>query len=81
MHRSFPTASVEEPLELALARLQTASVSFLPVLNQGQVVGMLTPQSVRELLQTQAAWRSWRGQSSPVLARSPSTAPLGPFVS
>lgn len=55
MNRNFETAEPSEMLEHALLRLQTCECHSLPVVRNGQVVGMLTMDNVGEFLMIQAA--------------------------
>lgn len=48
MQRSFTSASPNEPLDQALARLQSCHCRTIPVLDRGQLVGILTPEKIAE---------------------------------
>lgn len=55
MHRSFETAEPGEMAELALARLQSSGCRSLPVLRNGQLVGIVTLENAGEFMMIQAA--------------------------
>jgi len=50
MAREFHTADALELLDVAVARLQGCQCQVLPVLRNGQVVGLLTPENVGEFI-------------------------------
>ena len=50
MSRSFQTADAHELLDVAFERLQGHQCHVLPVLQRGQVVGVLTPENVGEFV-------------------------------
>jgi Zn-dependent protease/predicted transcriptional regulator len=60
MDRSFQTAVSSEMLESGLRRLQECECRVLPVLERGELVGLLTADNVGEFLMVQAA-RSGNG--------------------
>jgi hypothetical protein len=51
----FQHLDVNEMLELAIHHLQSCNCNALPVMQQGQLVGLLTPENIREFLQIQSA--------------------------
>lgn len=55
--RDFQTADPAEMLELAFARLQACDCHTMPVVSQGQLVGLLTSDNVGEFLMIQGALR------------------------
>jgi len=50
MSREFQTADAHELLDSAFQRLQSSRCLVLPVLQRGQVVGLLTPDNVGEFI-------------------------------
>ena len=60
MRRDFQTASPLEMLEPVFQRMQTVECHTVPVLNQGQLVGLLTSTNVGEFLMIQTAVRARR---------------------
>jgi Zn-dependent protease len=61
MNRQFQTADFSEMLEPALARLQNQKCLTLPVLRNGNLVGVLTMENIGEFLMIQAALRGGPG--------------------
>lgn len=61
MSRTFETADPGEMLESALQRMQSCECSSVPVLRDRQVVGILTPDNIGELVMLQGALRQARG--------------------
>lgn len=57
MRREFEMADPAEMLEPAFLRLQTCDCHALPVVRDGQVVGILTMDNIGELMMVQAAAR------------------------
>jgi len=57
MNREFATTDSHEMLEPALATLRDCKCRSLPVLHDGQLVGLLTLDNVGEFLMIQAALR------------------------
>ncbi len=57
MNERFETADPSEMLEIALARLQSCHCRTLPVLRNGDLVGVLTMDNVGEFLMIQSASR------------------------
>jgi Zn-dependent protease/predicted transcriptional regulator len=55
MDPNVPHADANEPLEAALPRLQVSPVRTLPVVTQGQLVGLLTMENVGEFVSVHAA--------------------------
>jgi CBS domain-containing protein len=55
MHTSFQTADPSEMLDAALERLQSSGCGVLPVVSDGAVVGLVTPENVAELLMLEGA--------------------------
>lgn len=60
MQKDFLTASPDETLEKAFARLQTTPCPALPVLSDGRLVGIVTLENVGEYMLVQEALRSPR---------------------
>jgi len=60
MVAEFETADVEEMLDTVYARLQSAPCSTMPVLFDGRLVGLLTPESVAECVMFFGALRPAR---------------------
>jgi hypothetical protein len=60
MQASFETADPGEMAELVLARLQSSTLRCLPVLRNGQLVGIVTSENVGEFIMIQAAMRERR---------------------
>jgi Zn-dependent protease/CBS domain-containing protein len=60
MSRDFQTADSHDMLEKALGTLQNCKCRSLPVLHDGQLVGMLTMDNVGEFLMIQSALRQSR---------------------
>ena len=57
MAREIPTAEAGEPLEVAMARMRAHGQHALPVLQAGQLVGLLTLENVGDLMLVQGALR------------------------
>jgi CBS domain-containing protein len=57
MNRDFVTVDSHEMLESALATMRAAKCRSVPVLHDGQLVGLLTMDHVGELLMIQTALR------------------------
>jgi Zn-dependent protease/CBS domain-containing protein len=55
MRREFQTADSNELLEEAILRMQTSADQSIPVLSQGQLVGMLTYDGISEFLRLRSA--------------------------
>lgn len=55
MKTSFMTLTPSEMLDLAFARLQECDCHTVPVVQNGQLVGLVTPENVGEFLMIQAA--------------------------
>ena len=55
MRRQFRTANSGEMLETAFARLQESGCHTMPVIDKGQLVGLVTTENVGEFLMIQAA--------------------------
>ena len=53
--RTDLAADVAEPLQTAMARMRTAYLAAMPVLEQGRLVGLLTLSSIAELLSARGA--------------------------
>ena len=60
MLRKFETAAPLEPAEEAFARLQECDCRSMPVVQNGQVLGLVTAENVGEFLMIQAALRGER---------------------
>lgn len=60
MQRSFQIADPYEMLEPVFIRLQAGSCHTVPVVNQGQLVGLVTASNIGEFLMIQAAMRARR---------------------
>lgn len=50
MSREFQTADAQEFLDVAFQRLQGLKCHVLPVVQRGQLVGLLTPENVGEFV-------------------------------
>lgn len=57
MDTRFATTTLDEPLEHALGRLRAGEAPLLPVLADGRLVGLLTPENVSEFVLIRAALR------------------------
>jgi Zn-dependent protease/CBS domain-containing protein len=55
MRREFVTIDPYEMLEIAFARLENCSCRTIPVIKNGELVGLLTPDNVSEFLMIQSA--------------------------
>jgi predicted transcriptional regulator len=64
MRTSFSTADIGEMLQPGFARLQESEVRTMPVLRQGQLVGLLTPENLQEFLMIQSALRGKSGRGN-----------------
>lgn len=60
MRRECPTAEAAEMLESVLARLQGRDCHTMPVIERGNLVGLLTMDNVGEFLMIQAAEKNRR---------------------
>jgi CBS domain-containing protein len=60
MDREFATTDSHEMMEKALAQLRECKCRSLPVVHDGQLVGMLTTDNVGEFLMIQSALRQAR---------------------
>jgi predicted transcriptional regulator len=75
MQREFQTADAAEMAETVFARLQACNCHSLPVVQNGQLVGIVTAENVGEFLMIQSALsravppKSSRQQVPPVLPR------------
>ncbi len=58
MRRDFQTADSYDMLEVAFARLQSCQCHTLPVLHGGQLVGLLTMDSVGEFMRIESAMKA-----------------------
>ncbi|MFN0069050.1 MAG: site-2 protease family protein [Limisphaerales bacterium] len=65
METRFTSATLDEPLEHALGRLRTGEAPLLPVLADGRLVGLLTPENVSEFVLIRSALR--RAESLPAV--------------
>ena len=63
METTFHTATREEPLELALARLQECRCHTLPVVSDHRLDGLLTLENVGEYMMIETALRSAAGRA------------------
>jgi len=67
MHSRFLSARADEPADAALFRLGKTGRQALPVISDGEVLGILTIENVREYLLVKAAlhpkpeWTQWEG--------------------
>jgi Zn-dependent protease/CBS domain-containing protein len=61
MEREFEVADPGEMLDVVLQRLQECECRTLPVLHEGQLVGMITVENLGEFLMIQSALRSHQG--------------------
>jgi Zn-dependent protease len=68
MRTSFDSAEVDEPLESAFPRLAGSECPVMPVLRNGALAGILTPENVGEFYHIQDALRS-RPPAIPQAAR------------
>lgn len=64
MRRDYLTAHPADTLETILARLQDYACHTLPVVREGQLVGLVTMDNVGEFLMIQAALREARGNGT-----------------
>lgn len=64
MHRDIQTVDANEMLEPAFARLQTCNCHTMPVVSNGQLVGLLTSDNIGEFLMIQAAVGRARRQTN-----------------
>jgi Zn-dependent protease/predicted transcriptional regulator len=73
MQREFVTADAREMLDAALLRLNRTSAQSLPVVSDGRLVGLVTPDSVSERVLIQEALRRSvpRGPTASHLPASP----------
>ena len=71
MEREFPTVNSGEMLETAFVRLQSGRCDCLPVLERGQIVGLLTAENVSEFIMIREALRAAPNRNKPpiILAR------------
>lgn len=60
MRRRFMAANPFDQLEAIVPRMQSVAVESVPVVDQGQVVGLLTAHNIREYLMIQEALRRRR---------------------
>jgi CBS-domain-containing membrane protein len=61
MDRDLPTARDWQPLDAALAQLTRSRAAALLVLNdQEQLVGLLTPENVGEMMMVRSVRPDWR---------------------
>ena len=60
MERQFPTVRPDEPLNDVVDRLQASEGRSLPVIDQGRLVGIITPENVSELLLVRGAEAQYR---------------------
>ena len=68
MSREFQTADAHELLDVAFERLQGRQCHVLPVLQRGQVVGLLTPENVGEFVMFRGVIASPLPPAGPVSA-------------
>ena len=69
MARDLPTVSDWQPLETALATLNSAKAPALLVVNGAdQLVGLLTPENVGEMMMVRSARPDWRFRARPSTA-------------
>ncbi len=57
MRSGLPTVDSYEMVEIAIARLQEAGTPVLPVLHNGQMVGLLTAENITEYLMIRSAMK------------------------
>lgn len=62
MRREFQTADPSDMLEYAFARLQTGDFYTMPVVKNGNLVGLLTMDNVGEFMRIQSAMSATRGR-------------------
>lgn len=68
MQREFLAAAPGEMLESVFARLQECACHTMPVVEHGELVGLLTAENIGEFLMIQAALKKARPVVPPVLA-------------
>jgi Zn-dependent protease/predicted transcriptional regulator len=64
MQRKFQTATPHEMLEGVLRRLQECECRTIPVLENGRLVGLVTPDNIGEFFMIQSALQKRRGYGS-----------------
>lgn len=67
MRREFQNADADEMLEPAFVRLQTCGCHTMPVIYHGQLVGLLTSDSIGEFLMIQSAIGQTHIQDKPLV--------------
>ena len=73
MDSSFRTTTPTEPVEQAVARLRECHCSTMPVLDHGQLTGVLTSENIAEFVMIASALRSTDGprRDAPTLGGKP----------
>jgi predicted transcriptional regulator len=66
MEKEFLVAEPSETAETAFARLQRAASRSMPVLQKGDLVGIVTSENVGEFLMVQAALHKDSGNAGPM---------------
>jgi Zn-dependent protease/predicted transcriptional regulator len=74
MQREFVTTDPREMLQTALARLQDCGCRTLPVVKDGRLLGVVTAESLAEVLMIQEALRSARRNGRSNLVNAPHAA-------
>ena len=67
----FPTAHPNEPVEAVMGRLAEVGRQSLPVVRNGELVGLLTADNLAEFLTIRDALRDWRAERDGDRAWSP----------
>jgi Zn-dependent protease/CBS domain-containing protein len=70
MHDRFETADPDEVLDGALARLESSECPAIPVLRGGELVGLVTPENLGELLLLERVMRKARPASRTAVPRA-----------
>ena len=50
MHRDVPVCSPSEPLEEVIDRMRQAELPLLPVMDNGKLIGLVTPENTVEFM-------------------------------
>ena len=69
MNKEFSAVDVNEMLDVALLRLQTCNCKAIPVTHHGQLVGLITAESIGEFLKVQSTLDQ-SGRSGKFVARN-----------
>lgn len=65
MSAAPPTASPSDSLEAVFQQMRGADTQAVPVLQDGQLLGLLTMENIGELLMVRTAWEQSRGRTVP----------------